>query len=103
VAVCRDLVENNPRQYRDICDFTALDAFSQVPGLAEADAHLLSDYLPKARLKLADGLSHAAGTQDSDVGRICRIRCERQRKDQGCDKRFVDHGLPQLSNWPSSR
>jgi hypothetical protein len=52
------LIENDPRQYHHVPDFTALNAFPQVTGLAEADAHLLSADLSEARLKLANDLWH---------------------------------------------
>jgi hypothetical protein len=67
VAIGRHLIENGPRQYCDVRDFTALDAFSEVAGLAEADAHPLPSDFPEARLKLADDFSHTARAQDFGV------------------------------------
>jgi hypothetical protein len=52
-----------------------LHAFSQVAGFTEANAHLLPDYLPEARSKLAYDFPHATGAQDFDVSSICRNRC----------------------------
>ena len=91
VAICHHLIQNNPRQDRNVGNFAALDALSQVSGFTEADAHLLPDKPHELRLQLTDNFSHAAGAQNFDFGGFPRVRNEIHRAGQDCGERLVDH------------
>ena len=91
VAICRHLIENDSWQDRDVSNLAALEALSQLAGLVEADADLLSGNPRELRLKLADDFSHAAGAKDFHFSGIHGVRCEIGRAGQCGGEHLVDH------------